>query len=126
MALKEATSLRVGRCAARKADGDWICLSPLDAGEGGQRFAVNGLGNQLIWSDYQHNFCGTAGIRTLDQRGPEYAINWLGLKGVADSLIGAGKGSVPIEIRDASDETFTPLRRSYHQRWSPWASDDRR
>ena len=68
---------------------------------------MNVLRDQLILRGYQHNFGGTAGIRTLVQRGPEDAINWLGLKGVADSLIAAGSGSAPIEIRDASDETFT-------------------
>lgn len=34
------------------------------------------------------------------------AINWFGLKGIADSAIAAGQGSTLIAIRDAGDETF--------------------
>lgn len=69
--------------------------------------AVNAKRDAIIAGGYQHNFGGTAGIRTLDQRSAEDAINWLGLKGVADAMIASGNGSEPIGIRDASDETFS-------------------
>lgn len=69
--------------------------------------AVNAKRDAIIAGGYQHNFGGTAGIRTLDQRSAEDAINWLGLKGVADAMIAGGNGAEPIGIRDAGDETFS-------------------
>lgn len=69
--------------------------------------AVNAKRDALIAGGYQHNFGGTAGIRTLDQRSAEDAINWLGLKGVADAMIASGNGAELIGIRDAGDETFS-------------------
>jgi hypothetical protein len=68
--------------------------------------AVNIRRDQVIAGGYQHNFGGSAGIRTLDQRTEMDAINWLGLKGIADDAIAAGLGSAPIDIRDAGDQTF--------------------
>lgn len=91
----------------RDAAGTWVCLSALDRARAARASKVNARRDQLIGGGYQHNFGGTAGIRTLDQRGAEDAINWLGLKGVADAMIAAGNGSDPVEIRDAGDETFT-------------------
>ncbi|MFY0735603.1 hypothetical protein [Aurantimonas sp. NFXS3] len=68
--------------------------------------AVNAKRDATIASGYRHNFGGSAGSRTLDQRTELDAINWLGLKGIADSAIAAGHGSAPIAIRDANDDTF--------------------
>lgn len=68
--------------------------------------AVNARRDDVISAGYRHNFGSSTGIRTLDQRGPDDAINWLGLKGIADSAVAAGQGSAPIAIRDANDETF--------------------
>ncbi len=79
----------------------------LDAVKDDRRAAVNVLRDQTIGSGYQHNFGASAGVRTLDQRGSEDAINWLGLKGVADAMIADGQGAETIAIRDAADETFT-------------------
>lgn len=79
----------------------------LDALKASMSATVNAKRDAVIAAGYQHNFGGSAGIRTLDQRGAEDAINWLGLKGVADAMIAAGNGSDPIAIRDAGDETFT-------------------
>ncbi len=90
----------------RATDGSWTCLTPLERAKADRRAAVNALRDQTITGGYQHNFGASAGIRTLDQRGSEDAINWLGLKGVADALIADGQGAETIAIRDAADETF--------------------
>ena len=95
--------------AARQPDGSFaqpVYPSPVDAKRRNKLAAVNGRREAIIADGYQHNFGGSVGIRTLDQRGTEDAINWLGLKGIADSAIAAGQGSIMIAIRDANDETF--------------------
>ncbi len=79
----------------------------LERGRADTRRAVNAKRDQVIGGGYQHNFGGTAGIRTLDQRSESDAINWLGLKNLADAAIAAGSGADPMQIRDAGDETFT-------------------
>lgn len=56
---------------------------------------------------YQHNFGGSAGIRTLDNRDETDAINWLGLNSMAEKLIAGGQGAAMLPIRDAGNETFT-------------------
>ncbi|BDA84956.1 hypothetical protein Sa4125_24980 [Aureimonas sp. SA4125] len=91
----------------RAANGTWLCLAPLDRAKADKREAINARRDTIIAGGYRHNFGSTAGIRTLDQRGAEDAINWLGLKGVADAMITSGQGADPIGIRDAADETFT-------------------
>lgn len=67
---------------------------------------VNDRRNAKIAGGYQHNFGGTAGTRMLDQRGESDAINWLGLKGIADSMVADGQGAVLLGLRDASNSTF--------------------
>ena len=79
----------------------------LDQAKAMKAAAVNTRRDQVIGGGYQHNFGGTAGIRTLDQRSESDAINWLGLKSLADALIAAGSGAQAMPIRDAGDETFS-------------------
>ena len=82
-------------------------LVPIEDAKAAKAAAVNAKRDAVIAVGYRHNFGGSAGIRTLDQRTEMDAINWLGLKGVADAMIASGNGSEPIGIRDASDETFS-------------------
>ncbi|MEC5291957.1 hypothetical protein VSX64_14455 [Aurantimonas sp. C2-6-R+9] len=79
----------------------------LDRARAAKAVAVNAQRDAIIGVGYQHNFGATAGIRTLDQRSEGDAINWLGLKNLADAAIAAGAGADPMEIRDAADETFS-------------------
>lgn len=69
--------------------------------------SVNAERDRMIADGYRHNFGGSAGIRTLDQRNEADAINWLGLKGIADAMVAADQGAGLLPIRDASDDTFT-------------------
>lgn len=67
---------------------------------------VDGMRDAFLASGYQHNFGGSAGIRTLDNRDERDAINWLGLKGLADAMIAAGDGDDLLSLRDAANDTF--------------------
>lgn len=69
--------------------------------------SVNARRDAIFNAGYQHNFGGSAGIRTLDNRHEQDAINWLGLERIVDRMIAAGQESEPVEIRDAGDDTFT-------------------
>ncbi|WP_453971750.1 DUF4376 domain-containing protein [Amorphus sp. MBR-141] len=68
---------------------------------------VDARRDTVLTGGYQHNFGGSAGVRTLDNRSERDAINWLGLKGLADAMITAGDGDDLLSLRDASNETFT-------------------
>lgn len=85
----------------------YVAPFDLDQAKRGRAADVNARRDIAIGGGYQHNFGGTAGIRTLDQRSESDAINWLGLKSLADSLIAAGSGAQAMQIRDAADETFS-------------------
>lgn len=69
--------------------------------------AVNARRDQILAAGYQHNFGGSAGVRTLDNRSAADAINWLGLKGLVDAKLLADEGADLLSLRDASNETFT-------------------
>lgn len=69
--------------------------------------AVNALRDEKIAAGYTHNFGGTAGIRTLDQRSEADAINWLGLKAIADMMVANDQGGELLSIRDAGNATFS-------------------
>lgn len=68
--------------------------------------AVNAARDVLISAGYQHNFGGSAGIRTLDQRSEGDAINWLGLYNLAAAAVAGGQGSTLMAVRDAGNQTF--------------------
>ena len=68
--------------------------------------AINVKRTEAIEGGYKHNFGGSAGIRTLDNRTESDAINWLGLKGLVDAMIAQGQGADMVQLRDASDQTF--------------------
>lgn len=55
---------------------------------------------------FTRNFGGSAGIRTLDMRGPADETNWLGLKATADHYIANGAADTLLTLRDAGNETF--------------------
>ena len=93
-------------------DGEGFAAPPapafdLAAARQAMQGAVNARRDAVIAAGFQHNFGAAAGIRTLDQRSEADAINWLGLKGVADAMIADGRGADPIGIRDAHDDTFS-------------------
>ncbi|MBZ8133213.1 hypothetical protein [Afifella sp. IM 167] len=78
---------------------EWSAPPATSKDVGAERARRTGLG-------YRHNFGGSAGIRTLDSRDDSDAINWLGLKNIADRLIADGQGETLLSVRDANDETF--------------------
>lgn len=69
--------------------------------------AVNAKRDAVLSGGYQHNFGGSAGIRTLDTRTDRDRLNWIVLKGQVKDLVEAGEGDTDIAIRDAGNETFT-------------------
>ena len=62
--------------------------------------------NQILGAGYRHNFGGAAGVRTLDTRSEQDIMNWLVLKGIADSMIATGHDADLVQVRDANDRTF--------------------
>lgn len=69
--------------------------------------AVNAKRDAVIAAGYRHNFGGSAGIRTLDQRDARDETAWLSVKLMAADMVAAGQGASTISIRDASNATFT-------------------
>jgi len=61
----------------------------------------------ILTAGYVHDFGGSAGVRTLDNRNEKDAINWLGLKGLVDAKIADGNGGDLVALRDASNTNFT-------------------
>ena len=79
----------------------------LDALREAARASVESRRVAILSGGYQHNFGGSAGIRTLDNRNERDAITWLGLKGLVDAMVAAGDGGDLVSIRDAANGTFT-------------------
>ena len=71
------------------------------------RAAVNARRDEILGAGYQHNFGGSAGVRTLDNRNLSDARNWLILARRVDRMIAAGDGADLVGVRDASNDTFT-------------------
>tara|TARA_R110002020_G_scaffold212759_9_gene419404 strand:- start:238 stop:819 length:582 start_codon:yes stop_codon:yes gene_type:complete len=69
--------------------------------------AVEAKRDAILSAGYQHNFGGSAGVRTLDNRNEVDAINWLGLKGIVDAKIASGDGEDLLSLRDAGNDIFT-------------------
>lgn len=69
--------------------------------------AVNAKRDAVIAAGYRHNFGGSAGIRTLDQRDARDETAWLSVKLMAADMVAAGQGASTISIRDSSNATFT-------------------
>jgi hypothetical protein len=77
-----------------------------NAAKADRQAAVNSLRDEAIADGYRHDFDGTAGIRTLDQRSEADAINWLGLSAIADKMVATGSGSSMLGLRDMNNSTF--------------------
>lgn len=68
---------------------------------------VNARRDQVLGAGYQHNFGGSAGVRTLDNRNLSDARNWLILGRRVDRMVAAGDEADLVTVRDAANENFT-------------------
>jgi hypothetical protein len=69
--------------------------------------AIKGRFQTVMLGGYQHNFGGSAGIRTLDMRDADDKANWTLLLIKCQGLIAQGLGANAVTIRGQNNETFT-------------------
>jgi len=67
---------------------------------------VNAKRDSVLTQGYEYDF-GAAGVRTLDNRNEQDAVNWLGLERIVEKMIAAGQGTALVQIRDAGNDTFS-------------------
>ncbi|KAB2762288.1 hypothetical protein F9K98_10645 [Brucella anthropi] len=81
-------------------------IAALETAKKAKQESVNRLRDEKIASGFTFDFGGEVGVRTLDQRSEADAINWLGLKGIADQLVADGSASTLLSIRCSENSTF--------------------